>query len=116
MRVTLRTTRLDPFSALALGILAAGMAGGCSDQPATGPRVVESPGVQNNREESVKDAMPRGANGPQYKQKAARRRESIKTSMPRGADEPEYQHKAAQRRAAAVDLGGAGAFGPPNKK
>ncbi len=87
MRVKLRTAMLSQLSALALGFLAAGMAGGCSDQPATGTQVVESPQVPNNREESVKDAMP----------------ESNK-------------RKAAHRRAAAVDLRGAGAFAPQAKK
>ena len=92
MRVKLRTAMQGPLSALALVMLAAGMAGGCSDQPATETRVVESPEVQNNREGELKDAMPRRA------------------------QEPESKHKAAQRRAAAVDLGRAGAFGPQGKK
>jgi hypothetical protein len=92
MRVKLRTGLQSLLSALALGILAAGMAGGCPDQPATGTGVVESPEVQNKREESVKDAMPLRVYEPRHKQKSA------------------------HRRAAAVDLGGAGAFGPRSQR
>ena len=63
MRGNTRTVMLGPLSALALGISAAGMAGGCSDTPATGTRVVEAPEVQKNREASIKDAMRQGAYG-----------------------------------------------------
>ena len=65
-----RTVVLGPLSTLALGILAAGMAGGCSDQPATGTKAVESPEVQEKREGSIKDAMRRGAYGPKSKRMA----------------------------------------------
>jgi hypothetical protein len=63
MSMNRRTVRMGTLSSLALGILAAGMAGGCSDQPETGTKVVESPEVQKTREEGVKDAMRRGAYG-----------------------------------------------------
>jgi hypothetical protein len=58
-----RTVMLGPLSSLALVILAAGMAGGCSDTPETGTNVAESPEVRKTREEGVKDAMRRGAYG-----------------------------------------------------
>jgi hypothetical protein len=63
MSMNRRTVILGPLSSFALGILAAGMAGGCSGQPETGTQAVESPQVQKNREESIKDAMRKGAYG-----------------------------------------------------
>lgn len=57
--------------ALALGVLAIGPAGGCSGQPSTGTQAVESSEVKEKREESIKDAMKRGAYGDRYKEKAA---------------------------------------------
>ena len=63
MSMNRRAVILGPLSSLALGILAAGMVGGCSDQPKTGTTVVESPEVQAKREEGIKDAMRRGAYG-----------------------------------------------------
>src|SRR3954471_19872833 len=92
MRLKILHARQGRLTALAAGLLAAGIAGGCSDQPTPGTGVVESPEAQNNREKSVKDAIPGSAHEPQAKRKAA------------------------QRRAAAVDLGGAGAFGPQHEK
>jgi hypothetical protein len=71
MHMNRRTVLLGPLLVLALGILVAGVAGGCSEQPTTGTRAVESPEVQKNREESIKDAMQRGSYGPKYKEKAA---------------------------------------------
>jgi hypothetical protein len=60
-----------PLWALALVALATGMAGGCSGQPSTGT-ATEAPQVQKQREESIKDAMKRGAYGDKYKDKAAK--------------------------------------------
>jgi hypothetical protein len=39
------------------------MAIGCSDTPATGTRVVESPEVVQKRDDTIKDMMKKGAYG-----------------------------------------------------
>jgi hypothetical protein len=70
MRVSSRTIIPGPSWALALGVLVAGLGGGCSDTPTAGTRAVESPEAQKNREESIKDAMRKGAYGPKYKEKS----------------------------------------------
>ena len=57
-----RAVILGPLWSLAVGILASGVAG-CSDEPATGTGAVESPEVQKNRQDSIKDAMRKGSYG-----------------------------------------------------
>jgi hypothetical protein len=116
MRVTLRRAMLGPLSALVVGILAAGMAGGCSEQPATGTPGVESPEVQKSSEESIKGTIPRTADVSQSKKKAVHRRESIKATVPGGAHDGQASPKAAHQKAASVYLGGAGAFPPGQQK
>ena len=70
MPMSRRTVILSSLRSLAVGILAAGVAG-CSDVPQTGTGAAESPEVQKNRQDSIKDAMRKGSYGAKYKDKNA---------------------------------------------
>ena len=70
MPMSRRTVILGSLWSLAIGILAAGVAG-CSDVPATGTGAAESPEVQKNRQNSIKEAMRKGSYGAKYKDKNA---------------------------------------------
>jgi hypothetical protein len=63
MRMNTRAVKLGPLWALALGVFAAGMTGGCSDTPKTGTQAVESPEVVQKRDDTIKDMMKKGAYG-----------------------------------------------------
>jgi hypothetical protein len=71
MRNRCQIVARGPSWALALVALATGLAGGCSGQPSSGT-ATEAPQVKQQREESIKDAMKRGAYGDKYKDKAAK--------------------------------------------
>jgi hypothetical protein len=66
-----RFVRCRSMVLLGVAALVAGAAIGCDSGPNSGKTVTESPVMQKEREDTIKDAMKRGAYGDQYKEKPA---------------------------------------------